>query len=37
MRIANYLRPECVALHQQADSLEGAVQQLSPCLTAPRI
>lgn len=28
MRIANYLRPECVALHQRADSLEGAVQQL---------
>ena len=26
MRIANYLRPECVALHQRADSLEGAVQ-----------
>lgn len=28
MRIANYLRPECVALRQRADSLEGAVQQL---------
>ena len=28
MRIANYLRPECVTLHQRADSLEGAVQQL---------
>ena len=28
MRIANYLQPECVALHQHADSLEGAVQQL---------
>ena len=28
MRIANYLQPECVALRQKADSLEGAVQQL---------
>ena len=28
MRIANYLRPDCVALRQRADSLQGAVQQL---------
>ena len=28
MRIANYLRPDCVALRQRADSLTGAVQQL---------
>ena len=27
MRIANYLRPDCVALRQRADSLTGAVQQ----------
>ena len=28
MRIANYLRPDCVALRQRADSLTGAVQQM---------
>ena len=28
MRIANYLRPDCVALRQRADSLTGAVQQI---------
>ena len=34
MRIANYLQPGCVALHQRADSLEGAVQQLVALLDA---
>ena len=29
MRIANYLRPDCVALRQRADSLTGAVQQMA--------
>ena len=33
MRIANYLRPDCVALRQRADSLTGAVQQMVHCWT----
>ena len=36
MHIANYLRPECVALRQHADSLEGAVQQLIALLDGTR-
>lgn len=36
MRIANYLRPDCVALRQRADSLQGAVQQLGRCWMGPK-
>ena len=34
MHIANYLQPGCVALHQQATSLEDAAAQLVAMLTA---
>lgn len=37
MRIANYLRPDCVALRQQADSLQGAVQQLVALLDGAKL
>lgn len=33
MRIANYLRPDCVALRQRADSLTGAVHRWLHCWT----
>ena len=36
MRIANYLRPDCVALRQRADSLTGAVQQMVTLLVHSR-
>ena len=37
MRIANYLRPDCVALRQRADSLQGAVQQLVALLDGAKV
>ena len=37
MRIANYLRPNCVALRQRADSLQGAVQQLVALLDGAKV
>mgnify|MGYP000708553208 FL=1 len=37
MRIANYLRPDCVALRQRTDSLQGAVQQLVALLDGAKV